>query len=100
MGDDTSSTQVMTTFAAGSTYSEARLRYMLVLWITRRHRPFSVVEDPEFRAMLRMLYGRVEIPSRITLGRDIQLVLRDAKQQLTARLQVPSQPLISSRSGC
>ena len=81
----------MVSFAAGSTYSEARFRYGLVVWITRRHRPFSIVEDPEFRALMRMLYGRVEIPSRVTVGRDMQLILHDAKRALTARLQVRSQ---------
>ena len=81
----------MVSFAAGSTYSEARFRYGLVVWITRRHRPFSIVEDPEFRALMRMLYGRVEIPSRVTVGRDMQLILHDAKRALTARLQVRAQ---------
>ena len=78
----------MVSFAAGSTYSEARFRYGLVVWITRRHHPFSIVEDPEFRALMCMLYGRVDIPSRVTVGRDMQLILHDAKRALTARLQV------------
>ena len=86
--DQTPEAQTMVSFAAGSTYSEARFRYGLVVWITRRHHPFSIVEDPEFRALMCMLYGRVDIPSRVTVGRDMQLILHDAKRALTARLQV------------
>ncbi|KAI1788245.1 hypothetical protein LXA43DRAFT_852164, partial [Ganoderma leucocontextum] len=87
---DTPESQTITSFAAGSTYSESSFRYHLVMWITTRHRPFSIVEDPEFRGLLRMLYGRVDIPSRMTVNRDMQLILQDAKGHLTARLQVCS----------
>ena len=80
--------QKITAFASGSTYTESSFRYHLVMWITTRHRPFSIVEDPEFRALLRMLYGRVEIPSRITVTRDMHLILQDAKTHLTGLLQV------------
>ena len=81
-------TQSIATFAAGSTYTEAKFCYHLVMWITTCHRPFSIVEDPEFRALLRMLYGRVEIPSHVTVTRDMHLILRDAKGHLTAVLRV------------
>lgn len=85
--------QKITAFAAGSTYTESSFRYHLVMWITTRHRPFSIVEDPEFRTLLRMLYGRVEIPSRITVTRDMHLILQDAKTHLTGLLQVSSHRL-------
>ncbi|PIL35261.1 hypothetical protein GSI_01986 [Ganoderma sinense ZZ0214-1] len=82
-----SEAQALTAFAAGSTYTESKFRYHLVMWVTTRHRPFSIVEDPEFRALLRMLYGRVDIPSRITVTRDMHLILEDARTHLTGRLR-------------
>lgn len=66
-------------FASGTTYSPARLRYYLALWCARRHRPFVIVDDEEFRALLHMLYGRVEIPSRVTVGRDIKVMMAYCK---------------------
>ena len=75
-------------FAAGSTYSKAKFRYLLAIWCARRHRPFSVVEDPEFREMVRMLYGRAEIPSRISVSRDIQHLLEYSRVQLINKLLV------------
>ena len=88
-------TQNIATFAAGSTYTEVKFRYHLVMWITTRHRPFSIVEDPEFRVLLRMLYGRVEIPSHVTVTRDMHLILEDAKGHLTALMRVRPTLLIS-----
>ena len=86
--DETPEVQTIVSFAAGLTYSKAHFRYGLVVWITHCHHPFSVVEDPELRALMRMLYGRVEIPSRLTVGWDMQLIMQDAKCALTTRLQV------------
>ena len=70
------------------TYSQARLRFLLVLWVARRHCPFVVVEDPELREIFRMLYGRVEIPSRISVVRDIHVILEEAKGHLGMKLVV------------
>ena len=78
----------MAEFAAGVTYSNARFRVQLALWVARHHRPFAIVEDPELRVLLRMLYSRVEIPSRVTVARDVHLILRDAKERLIGYLKV------------
>ena len=86
--DETPEVQTIVSFAAGSTYSEAHFRYSLVVWITCHHCPFSVVKDPKLCALMRMLYGCVEIPSWLTVGWDMQLIMQDAKRALTTHLQV------------
>ena len=85
---ETAETEVIMSFAAGSTYSKAKFRYLLAIWCARRHRPFSVVEDPEFREVVRMLYGRAEIPSRISVSRDIQHLLEYSRVRLINKLLV------------
>ena len=86
--EETPEVELLASFAAGSTYSKAKFRFKLAVWIARRHRPFNLVEDPEFRELLYMLYGRVEIPSRKSTARDVLSLVRYVKQQLIARLQV------------
>ena len=80
--------QIIAEYAQGVTYSPARFRVLLALWVARHHRPFAIIEDPELRLLFRMLYGRVEIPSRITVARDVHLILRDAKERLISYLNV------------
>lgn len=84
----TPESEAITAFAAGSTYSAARVRYYLALWCARHHRPFTAVEDAEFRALLKMLYGRVEVPSRVTVSRDVQLIVKHCKTLVIALFEV------------
>ncbi|KAL1937892.1 hypothetical protein VTO73DRAFT_12785 [Trametes versicolor] len=79
---DTPEVEQITAYAQGSTYSAARVRLYCALWCARRHRPYIIVEDPEFRAMCRMLYGKVEIPKRMTVARDVQLIHTDSKDRV------------------
>ena len=58
----------ITSFTHGSTYNKGFFQLLLVLWVARRARPFVIIQDPEFQRILRMLYGRVEIPSVNTLS--------------------------------
>ncbi|PIL32946.1 hypothetical protein GSI_05064 [Ganoderma sinense ZZ0214-1] len=81
-------TKEITEYAQGVNYSYARLQYLLAMWIARRHRPFTIVEDPEFRELLRMLYARVEIPSRVTVSRDVKDIFEDSRARVKAKLQV------------
>lgn len=85
---ETPESETLAAYASGATYSKAKYRYLLALWCARRHRPFSIVEDPEFRRIVRMLYARVETPSRISVSRDIQHLLEHARTQLVVRLGV------------
>ena len=59
--DDVPEVEMITTYASGVTYSLARLRFLIAMWVTRRHHPFLIVEDPEFREILRMLYPKVQL---------------------------------------
>ncbi|RDX41722.1 hypothetical protein OH76DRAFT_1303222, partial [Lentinus brumalis] len=61
--DETPESEAISAFAHGATYSPARLRFLIAMWCAARHRPFAIVDDPEFQEMLRMLYGKVKLPS-------------------------------------
>ncbi|KAI1787695.1 hypothetical protein LXA43DRAFT_1064176 [Ganoderma leucocontextum] len=80
-------TQMITGYAQGATYSYACVHFLLAMWIARRHRPFTIVEDPEFKELLRMLYVRVEIPSRVTVSRDLKDIFEDSRARVKAKLQ-------------
>ncbi|PIL29554.1 hypothetical protein GSI_08362 [Ganoderma sinense ZZ0214-1] len=62
-------TKEITEYAQGVNYSYARLRI------------------PEFRELLRMLYARVEIPSRVTVSRDVKDIFEDSRARVKAKLQ-------------
>lgn len=78
---------MITAFAQGSRYTPARLRYKLALWVTRCHRPFSIVEDPELVDIFQDFNSRVLIPSRHTLTRDIQDIYQVTRKSLALKLQ-------------
>ena len=80
--------QLIKNFAQGVTYSYARARAIIALWVARRYRPCSIIEDPEFQELLCMLYPRVEIPSRMTVSRDIKAILDYAKFRLVGYMRV------------
>ena len=80
--------QSIENYAQGVTYTYARFRVKLAIWVARHHRPFVIVEDQELCEAFFMLYSRVEIPSRRTLARDIALILDDAKGRLMAYMSV------------
>ncbi|PIL27248.1 hypothetical protein GSI_10392 [Ganoderma sinense ZZ0214-1] len=77
----------ITGYAQGVNYSYARVRYLLAMWIARRHRPFTIVEDLEFCELLHMLYARVEIPSRVTISRDLKDIFEDSCARVKTKLQ-------------
>ena len=58
------------------------------MWCASRHRPFAIVEDPEFKAILHMLYGRVNVPSRVTVSRDVQHIVDETMTRLIDRFEV------------
>lgn len=87
-GKRTKESRVMEEFAHGSTYSAARLRYLLNLWIVRRHRPFSIVEDRELIDILQMFCDHVTVPSARTISRDVQEIFQMTKVNVAQFLQV------------
>lgn len=81
-------TQKISEYAQGINYSYAWLWFLLAMWIARRHCPFTIVEDPEFREILWMLYVHVEIPSHVTVSHDLKDVFNDSREQVKHKLQV------------
>lgn len=78
--------QTIDDYAHGIKYSPACVRYLLALWCARRHRPFTIVEDPELRELLRMLYPKVNLPSRKTVSRDVRAIVEDGRERVKAML--------------
>nr|VWO98345.1 PPM-type phosphatase domain-containing protein [Ganoderma boninense] len=85
--EPTPESKTITVFANGATYSPTRMCFLLAMWCVSRHRPFKVVEDPEFCAMLGMLYGKVHIPSQVTVFQDVQLILDETMARLIDRFE-------------
>ena len=46
---------------------------LILLWIIKRCRPFSVIDDNELRMMFAMLYQNVSIPSQRTISRHVSI---------------------------
>ncbi|KAJ7257414.1 hypothetical protein C8J57DRAFT_976730, partial [Mycena rebaudengoi] len=63
---------LMQSFVSGSTYKREKLRTLTALWVTRRRRPFRIVQDPEFRAIIRLLNPLAHTHSASTQARDVQ----------------------------
>ena len=66
----------ITAFAQGSTYTPHKLQMKIALWVARRHRPFSIIEDPELIDILRDLNSKVVTPSRYTVSRDVKEIFQ------------------------
>ncbi|KAI0739542.1 hypothetical protein C8Q80DRAFT_1123949 [Daedaleopsis nitida] len=58
--DDTPEVEQITAYAHGATYSPGCLRFLIAMWCTWRHCPFTIVEDPEFQEIVCMLYNKAE----------------------------------------
>lgn len=84
----TAESEAITAYGAGSQYSYSRMRFLTAMWCARRHRAYLTVEDPEFKEILKMLYGRVDIPTRMTVSRDVQFILGDSKKRVIVKFKV------------
>jgi hypothetical protein len=87
----TTPTTSISSFAHGSTYSYPKFRVKLALWVARRHRPFAIVEDDELIDIFMDLNNKVEVPSRITVSRDVREIFQISRVKVAGILQV-SQP--------
>jgi hypothetical protein len=83
-----SATRTMSAFAHGSTYNPGTFRFKLAIWIAKRHRPFAIVEDPEFVELLTSLNNTVFVPSCSTVSRDVQEIFQVSQGKVAAILQV------------
>lgn len=86
--EETPETELITAYASGAQYSPARLRFLVAMWCARRHRAFQIVEDPEFHEILRMLYAKAQVPSRVTVSRDVQDIHAMAKANVVEMFNV------------
>lgn len=80
-------TSTITAFAHGSTYSYPKFRMKLALWVSRRHRPFAIVEDPELVDIFMDLNNKVEVPSHVTISRDVKEIFYISRKNLAVILQ-------------
>lgn len=64
------------------------MRFLLMLWVVRRHRPYAIVEDPELRRIFTMLYAMVEVPSARTISRDVIEVFEMSRRNVVSMLEV------------
>lgn len=79
---------MISSYASGMQYSAGRMRYLIMMWVARRHRAFQIVEDVEFREIVRMLYGKAQVPSHVTVSRDVQDVHQMSKENVIKMLKV------------
>lgn len=81
-------TQALAAYASGSQYNEAKHRMKCALWIARRARPFSIVEDPELLDIFSDLNAGCVTPKRKTISRDIKEIWELSHKELATLLQV------------
>lgn len=75
-------------FAQGSTYLYPKFCVKLALWVACRHRPFLIVEDEELIDIFMDLNNRVEVPSPITVSRDVKEIFQISRVKVAEILQV------------
>jgi hypothetical protein len=59
-------------------------------WVSRRHRPFAIIEDDELIDLFRDLYNKVEVPSQSTVSRDVKEIFQMSRVRVAQMLQVRS----------
>ena len=60
----------------------------IALWVARRHRPFTIVEDDELINIFTDLNNKVEVPSRVTVSRDVQEIFKMSRVKVSDILKV------------
>ena len=60
----------------------------IALWIARRNRPFSIVEDPELLDIFADLNINCVTPKRRTVSRDMKEIFHISQGNLASMLQV------------
>jgi hypothetical protein len=60
----------------------------LALWVSRRHRPFAIVEDDKLIDIFMDLNNKVEVPSRSTVSRDVKEIFHISRARVASMLQV------------
>jgi hypothetical protein len=60
----------------------------IALWVARRHRPFTIVEDSELVEIFRDLNNKAVVPSRHTVSRDVDEIFEMSRKQVANLLKV------------
>jgi hypothetical protein len=60
----------------------------IALWVSRRHRPFAIVEDDELIDIFMDLNNKVEVPSESTVSRDVKEIFQISRARVAQMLQV------------
>lgn len=81
-------TRAITTYAHGSTYHPAKHRLSLALWVSRRARPYAIVEDAELREIFYNLNSNVKTPSASTVSRDVREIFKMSRVKVGDLLKV------------
>ena len=66
---------------------QMKSRKILVKWICKKNRPFSMVEDAEFSEFCAELDPKYELPSRSTLVRDVEIAYKVEKEKMIEKLK-------------
>ena len=74
-------------FASGCGYRREEFHVLILLWVIRRCRPFSIVEDTELQSLFSMLYKKVSIPSQRTISRHINIFHQLCKDKVISTLK-------------
>ena len=81
----------MASYSQGSQYSAEKHRMKIALWIARRARPFSIVEDPELLDIFHDLNAKCVTSSRHTVSRDIKEIFAVSREKVGEILRVSFQ---------
>lgn len=90
--------QSIKAYASGTTYNRATHRMKIALWVSRRHRPFAIVGDPELLDIFSDLNKNVETPSASTVSRDVKEIFQWSQKSVAKLLQVSTTFQSSSHS--
>jgi hypothetical protein len=69
----------------------------VALWISNRHRPFSIVEDPELLEIFADLNPHCQTPKHHTVSRDVKEIFSLSQKEVATILQVFCLSLFSVR---
>jgi len=69
-------------------YNKAELRYLISRWVFECHQPFTIINDAPLQSILKMLYAKVETPSKTMISRDVKEIHKISKVHIGKKLQV------------
>lgn len=64
-----------------------KTRSVMVKWFCKRDRPFKMSEDPEFAEFCDILDSKYELPSRMTVTREMEATYKSEKEKLVNKLK-------------